>query len=198
MSEFDRSENLRRSFRRPRKQTQDLTPVNQSTNKPKTFSRNYENKPSCAIDLKNDGQIDDSHAVLMQIQTQINRLEFDASIQQQVPKSDLNQSYNTKTNNLNSIYKFVDRNDEKKKSEHFVRGNTRSTMQTEPKTTEGEEKKLHKAVNLQRSQSDTKRVDELRRRIKQKENVFIKNIEGEKVKRFETLKNVAKIHFKIR
>lgn len=179
MSEFDRAENLRRSIRRPRKQQAPMPP-----DLPQPAARRdfIAAKP---IEIS-----DDSNDVLKQIQTQINRLEFDTSLfQKNQAKNEADESnvMNLHGGKLNFLR--YDSESEEKNSSEFVRDHLRSSMQATTRKIIPRNDANPPTLNLQRSQSDTKKVEMLRKRIKQRE--LVKKMEEEKVKRFSRLINNA-------
>jgi hypothetical protein len=191
MSEFDRSENLRRSIRRPRKHAPSPPNFNgnceniqteKSKNILKPIATKMRDFEAASFDFKQktDEHFDESHAVLKQIQTQINRLEFNTTVQQQFNppmKTDAAEPCKIPETNI-----LIDKSNDGNIDDQFIRGFTRSSMQTTQKDGQKTGVPSSKIVNLQRSQSDTKKVEMLKVRIKQRELLTKKKVEEMKVK----------------
>lgn len=168
MSQFDRSENSRRSFRR--RKLQAPLPPNVQT-------ENYATYP----DEEKADNCDESQAVLKKIQMQINRFEISSSIKTKCLKD------------VPNTNEFVDESGDLKTNSKIVRSSLRSS--TESARNNFEDKEYPRGINkmLERSQSDTKKVDILRKKIKDRE--LLKKLENEKVKIFMT--QSVKIYLKL-
>jgi hypothetical protein len=179
MSEFDRSENSRRFVRRKKIQAP-LPPVSQLSN------------PLQCSETNSSQHFDESKEVLKKIQSQINRLEIDCSEnltdQFQTTAKKTFDTLNLQVESLNFTQLCEGNSVSTKPSvnDKIIRSFLRSSMQTSRK--EKEEDSMCRTKLLQRTQSDTKKVEMLVKRIKQRE--LIKQLD-EKVKDFDS---EAKIH----
>lgn len=227
MSEFDRSENFRRSIRRPRKQAPLPPTICKTTTKIEASESSSQADVSLIInrllttkrdfvasipqprvlDDKTEEICGDSHLALKRIQAQINKLEFNTALQQNqtIPVRPTTRTrYDAMESILNtgiSDLKTNENNDDDDEIDDdnvdkFYRGvNTRSSVQgvsrkkidpTKPAT-----------VQLQRTVSDSKKVEMLRKHIKQRDVLLNKKVDEEKVKRFEIYKERCKHSFKV-
>jgi hypothetical protein len=218
MSEFDRSGFDRRSIRRPRKQAP--LPPSRSNETSKIEIQNDASvkrvltskrdfialplQPPRDTEVKVAENFDDSHTVLKQIQTQINQLEFDASLKQN-QVSPINLTTRTRYDAMESVLntgisdlKTNHHNDDEINDDdinnNFYRGGTRSSVQGVPRN-QIEQQKVKQIVQLQRTVSDSKKVELLRKHIKQREFIITKKVDEQKVKRFEIYKKRCKYSF---
>lgn len=218
MSEFDRSENLRRSIRRPRKQA----PL------PPTSSVNTKNEDCQQADLKRllaakrdfvaptpqprvpvpESNFDESHNVLKQIQTQINQLEFNTAMKPekiQTTKPITRTRYDAMDSVLNTGISDLKTNEHDDDEDDDIDGNTQgqfyrggATRSSVQATRDQQSYKLSRpTAQVQRTASDSKKVEMLRKHIKQREFINNKKLDEEKVKRFEIYKKRCKYPFQV-
>lgn len=220
MSEFDRSENLRRSIRRPRKQA----PL------PPNSNVNSKNEDCQQADLKKmliskrdfvaptplprvpvvqaESNFDESHNVLKQIQTQINQLEFNAAMKPekiQTAKPITRTRYDAMVSVLNTGISDLKTNEHDDDEDDDIDGNTQgqfyrggATRSSVQATRDQQSYKLSRpTAQVQRTASDSKKVEMLRKHIKQRELIINKKLDEEKVKRFEIYKKRCKYPFQV-
>lgn len=196
MSEFDRSENLRRSIRRPRKQAplpptqiKNIDNNNSEPQKSSTVKRDFVASPLRTPVL--EPKTKDSFDVLKQLQAQINQLEFNTAVKQSTnlpiktaPRATRYDAMESVLNTGISDLKTNDHDDDDLDDdvEQFYRGGVRMSVQGVCRTKNDPQKVKQPSMQLQRTQSDTKKVEILRKQIKQREFPMNKKMDEEKVK----------------